>query len=138
MHQDVAGGNARMAAGQWETGISKQARAAWGVTDASTGIGSRAAARAAAPRVAAADAVPGKLAADTGAAADVLRKTIDEKSRKSVKVEGSGKVDIKIAEAPKPKGETEKHFFKPNPVEHKAQMEPARTGPETHPEGAPR
>jgi hypothetical protein len=85
------------------------------------------------PRTDVAAAAPGALKADTLAAADTLRKTIDEKSKRSVKVEGSGKVDIKIAEPPAPKGETEKHFFKPNPVEHKAQMEPARTGPETHP-----
>jgi hypothetical protein len=80
---------------------------------------------------------PGKLATDTRVAADVARRAIDEKSKRSVKVEGSGKVDIKIAEAPPPKMEVEKHFFKPNPVEHKTQMEPAKTGPETHPTPAP-
>jgi hypothetical protein len=50
MHQDVAGGNARMAAGQWETGLSPQWRRAWGVTDANAGIGSRASELASAPQ----------------------------------------------------------------------------------------
>jgi hypothetical protein len=42
MHQDFAGGDARMAAGQWKTGINSEWRQRWGVTDYSSGIADRA------------------------------------------------------------------------------------------------
>jgi hypothetical protein len=42
MHQDFAGGNARMAAGQWETGLHPAWQRAWGVGEHSSGIAERA------------------------------------------------------------------------------------------------
>jgi len=45
MHQDFAGGNSRMAAGQWETGINEGWRRRWGVDEHSSGIVARAAER---------------------------------------------------------------------------------------------
>jgi hypothetical protein len=42
MHQDFAGGNARMAAGQWETGLHPGWQKAWGVGEHSSGIAERA------------------------------------------------------------------------------------------------
>jgi hypothetical protein len=57
------------------------------------------------------------------------RKAIDEGSKKTVKVEGSAKVDVKVSDATAhPVGVHQRQFFKPNPPEHKAQMIPAQTG----------
>jgi hypothetical protein len=42
MHQDFAGGNSRMAAGQWETGLHPGWQRAWGVGEHSSGIAERA------------------------------------------------------------------------------------------------
>jgi hypothetical protein len=42
MHQDFAGGDARMAAGQWKTGLSPGWQKAWGVGEHSSGIAERA------------------------------------------------------------------------------------------------
>jgi hypothetical protein len=42
MHQDFAGGDNRMAAGQWKTGLHPEWAQRWGVTDSSSGIADRA------------------------------------------------------------------------------------------------
>ncbi len=41
MHQDYAGGNDRMAAGKWETGVDPGWKRRWGVGESSRGIGAR-------------------------------------------------------------------------------------------------
>jgi hypothetical protein len=112
MHQDVGGGNARMAAGQWETGLHAGWRKSWGVTDSSKGIATRIAERAAADREAA-DRPP---AAGATASRDIeptfgmidfhkVRTTIDRDSPQSRAMAKAGDVTGKLsAEVVAPSG----------------------------------
>jgi hypothetical protein len=64
MHQDFAGGDSRMAAGQWKTGLHSEWARRWGVTESSSGIADRARSNAATSQLSPSSGKPSQELAD--------------------------------------------------------------------------
>ncbi len=149
MHQDFAGGDARMAAGQWATGLNKNWLRNWGVGEHSSGFAARRAslaARAAAPsrdivptygslvfgnvgpdidRASATGLTPDMMsAARTGRMLDIDRANIDAATTHRVEGTGSIKVDVTAPRGTKVDA-TGGGLFKSVEVARQTQMEPA-------------
>lgn len=119
MHQDFAGGPARMAAGNFERGITAEARRRWGVRQSSSGIAARLAERQQDEkrRQAAAEAAVSQSADQNRTAID---KSVDDQNQK--RNLGTTKVNVDVG---KPEGESSKKAekLKSVPLEKPGQME---------------